>query len=141
MKSWVLVTIQFVSLAGVALTGPLLAGGWWIVAQAAGGLFGLWALGTMRLQRLNVLPDVREDAQLLDRGPYAWVRHPMYTGLILLTGAMLVADFSWLRAAFWVVLVVNFDLKLRYEESLLRARFPDYAAYSRKTARLIPGIY
>jgi len=36
---------------------------------------------------------------------------------------------------------VNFDFKLRYEESLLQARFPDYTSYRQQTARLIPGIY
>lgn len=141
MKSWLLVIIQFACLGGIVLTGPLIASGPWIVVQAAGGAVGLWALWTMRPSLRYVLPDVREDAPLLRSGPYAWVRHPMYSSLILLTLAMLVGDFSWLRLVFWVGLVINFDVKLRYEESLLRKHFPEYEEYRQTTARLVPRVY
>lgn len=140
-KSWTLVIIQFVCLAGIALTGPWVARGIWLLPQITGGALGLWALWAMRQGQMNVLPDVREGARLLRVGPYAWVRHPMYTGLIVLTAAMLISDFSWLRLVFWLGLVINFDVKLRYEETLLLARFPAYAQYKQETARLIPGIY
>lgn len=141
MKSWLLVLIQFICLGGIALSGPLLARGPWLLLQLAGGGLGLWALWTMRASRMNILPDVRAGAQLLRRGPYAWVRHPMYSSLIVLTAAMLAGDFSWLRLVFWLGLIINFNVKLRYEESLLQERFPEYKEYMQETARLFPGLY
>jgi protein-S-isoprenylcysteine O-methyltransferase Ste14 len=141
MKSWLLVIIQFVCLGGIVLTGPLLARGLWIIPQAAGAALGLWALWTMQIRRLNILPDVRDDAELVQHGPYRYIRHPMYAGLVLMTGAMLIADFSTLRLLFWLALLANFEVKLRYEETLLRRRFPEYEAYAESTNRLVPGIY
>jgi protein-S-isoprenylcysteine O-methyltransferase Ste14 len=44
------------------------------------------------------------------------------------------------RWAVWLTLVVNQSVKLLYEESLLRARFPAYPAYMRRTKRLLPYL-
>lgn len=95
----------------------------------------------MRLANLHILPDVRPNAQLIQRGPYRLIRHPMYSALLLTTGALILDAFSWLRLGFWLALVVDLLLKLHYEEGLLSTHYPGYTAYQQQTKRLIPFVY
>jgi protein-S-isoprenylcysteine O-methyltransferase Ste14 len=141
VKSWLLVIIQFACLLGMVLTGPIFARGVWLIVQVAGAVIGVWALAIMRLSRLNVLPDVRDDAELVRSGPYRYIRHPMYTSLLMMTGAMVASLFSVIRLVIWAVLLVNLLVKLSHEEKLLAARFAEYEHYRQSTKRLIPGVY
>ena len=79
--------------------------------------------------------------ELIESGLYAWVRHPIYCGIIL-------AAFGWalyvqgaLSLLWAALLVVFFDIKSRREEAWLAARFPAYADYRRRVRKLIPFIY
>ncbi|MCB0046035.1 MAG: hypothetical protein KDD92_11430 [Caldilineaceae bacterium] len=141
-KSYLLVLIQFVCLAGLALTGPILARHplWLAVELLAIGL-GVWALVSMGYPTLNITPDVKPEGRLIERGPYRWIRHPMYTSLIIGGGALVLDSFSWLRLGIWLLLLVDLLIKLRYEESLLRAHYPGYAALTARTWRLLPFIF
>lgn len=142
LLSWTLVAIQFLALAIFVLTGPLIARPWPLLLLEVAGVALLgWAAWSMRRSVPNVLPDVRQGATLQRHGPYRWIRHPMYAALLLITLALLLAEFSGLRLAAWLLLAANLVIKLQYEEKLLLARFPDYAAYQRTSKRLIPFIY
>ncbi|GDY03850.1 farnesyl cysteine carboxyl-methyltransferase [Planctomycetota bacterium] len=82
------------------------------------------------------------DHQLCTDGPFRIVRHPIYTGILLLA----VASFLLVPNAFTAVgIVTTFvagDLRASTEESLLRRAFGDrYAAYSAKKKRFIPFVY
>ena len=80
-------------------------------------------------------------ARLRQSGIYAWVRHPIYGGLVL---ASLGWSLSWLSLPgllFSVVVLLFFDRKGAFEERLLRARFPEYAGYARRVRKLLPWIY
>jgi protein-S-isoprenylcysteine O-methyltransferase Ste14 len=142
MASYLLVAIQFICLGVIVLSRPAVSPG---VLEALlvglGLLLGLWALLTMRLSRLSVLPEVRADAQLITAGPYRLIRHPMYSSLLLVAlGLTLAAPLPW-RWLPMLILLVNMVLKLRYEEQLLARHFSTYAAYRRQTWRLVPWIY
>lgn len=79
-----LVALQFAALAVLAsgfLRGaPGLPG---IALVAAGALLGLWAIGVNRPGNFNVRPVPRPGATLVTTGPYRFVRHPMYSSLLL----------------------------------------------------------
>ncbi|MEM6645420.1 MAG: methyltransferase [Bacteroidota bacterium] len=142
MKSTVLVAIQFATLAGLALAGPVVPTsilGLGVVA--AGVLLGLWAVWAMRLGNLHIYPDVAAAAALTTRGPYRLIRHPMYAALLLVGLGWLVDAFSLVRLALLVVLLVNLVAKLRYEERLLADQLEGYLAYQTGTWRLIPWVY
>ncbi|MBP8252648.1 MAG: isoprenylcysteine carboxylmethyltransferase family protein [Herpetosiphon sp.] len=141
MKSLTFVIIQFVCLGIIAFTAPFVPQQWWLLAlEVLGVLIGIWGVWSMRVSKVNVLPDVRPDAQLVTHGIYRWIRHPMYSGLLLMSLALVIAYFTWWRLLVWLILLVNLWLKASYEESLLVRHFPDYAAYKQRTKRLIPWV-
>ncbi len=79
--------------------------------------------------------------KLVVGGPYRLVRHPLYVAEeIAFIGFLM--QYAWYAALAFLILHMGFQIRrMMYEESLLRAVFPDYEAYARRTARLIPGIW
>jgi len=108
-----------------------------LVLVLGGNYFCLVAL--LKLGRsLSIMPEAR---RLVTDGPYRYVRHPLYLAeAIVLLGIFL--QFRSLPVALIVIAVLVFQfLRMHYEEGVLRAAFPEYADYARRTARLIPGVY
>jgi protein-S-isoprenylcysteine O-methyltransferase Ste14 len=64
----------------------------------------------------------------------------MYTGGLLITLAFLLLGFNGVRLAAWIILAVDLWTKMGIEERLLKERFPDYEAYSRRTRRIVPFV-
>ena len=132
----------------VALSGPLSRqlpgqGGHW--TRWAG--FSLLALGLSVMLRgaadlgrsLTPATEPVADAQLVTRGLYEFVRHPIYLGISLTLTAVPLLARNWLLAL--VVLVVSlafFEGKARVEERKLRVRFPRYREYAALVPRLLP---
>ena len=140
--SVVLVGLQFVLIACIAVTGPLWPANWSLRAVLLGsGVVGAWSLQAIRLQNLQIFPEVRKNGRLITHGPYRWIRHPMYTSVLLVTGAWTLGNPLPFRIAIWMGLLVTLLIKLLYEERLLRARFPTYKRYQTGTKRLIPFIW
>jgi len=114
---------------------------------AAGGVLiitgcVLLVAGLVRLGRgLTPLPYPKDGAQLVQTGPYALVRHPMYCGgLVLGLGWALYVQ-GWLTLGYVIALFVFLDVKSRREEKWLAQKFPGYAAYQQRVCKLIPFVY
>jgi protein-S-isoprenylcysteine O-methyltransferase Ste14 len=112
-----------------------------LAVLVASTVFTLWArfsLGTM----WSVAPKVTGDHQLRTRGPYAVTRHPIYTGTLgMLIGATLLSGIGQWIVLFPVALIV-FEVKIRREERLMVATFPDeYPRYRTQVPQLVPGLY
>lgn len=104
-----------------------------------GGLLlgaGLWQLGPA----LTPLPWPKEGAPLVCRGVYAWVRHPIYSGSLLLALGWALLVQGWLTLGSSLLLYFYLDLKSRREERLLLRLHPDYAHYQASVPKLIPFI-
>jgi protein-S-isoprenylcysteine O-methyltransferase Ste14 len=140
-KSVVLLGVQLACLAYLLMTGPWLAELPWIWIEIAGLYLGAWAVWTIKLKNLRPLPEPSRQAKLVTRGPYRWIRHPMYTAVLLMTGALVLDAPGRERVGAWLLLVADLLVKLHFEESLLAARFPEYSAYRKRTKRLIPFAY
>ena len=82
-----------------------------------------------------------ESRQLVTTGPYCLIRHPLYLAEEIATVGVFM-QFASIYSALFLVVHIAFQLRrIRNEELVLTTRFPEYAAYSQTTARLIPGIY
>jgi protein-S-isoprenylcysteine O-methyltransferase Ste14 len=140
--AYTLVVIQFICLGAILLTGPLIAQNpVWLAVEVAAGVLALWALISARVGNFNITPTVRSGAELITRGPYRFIRHPMYASLLLVCLALVADAPAWWRWALWLVLAADLVVKLRYEERLLTGHFPGYAEYRRQTKRLVPFVY
>jgi protein-S-isoprenylcysteine O-methyltransferase Ste14 len=136
------VFIQFLCLAAIGLTGPIFANPLLLLLSELSGLFlGIWAVLIMRIGHFNIAPEPLSWSEMVSRGPYKIIRHPMYLALLITTLPLVISDFSYLRLVFWFILLVDLVLKMGYEEGLLRKQFPEYGHYQEQTARMLPGIY
>ncbi len=139
--SLAIVLVQVATIVYLLATGPWLATPDWGWLQGLGGALAAWALWTMPPRQLRFFPELAGQARLITHGPYRWIRHPMYLALLITLVALVFAKPTPDRIAIWLALVADLLLKLRYEEQLLAARFPDYEAYRRRTKRIIPFLY
>jgi protein-S-isoprenylcysteine O-methyltransferase Ste14 len=142
MRSFTLVALQLSLIAAIAL--PFGAADWGMAASAfvgAGIAVGAWALTANRPGNFNIRPEVKPAGRLVTRGPYAYVRHPMYLAVMLATLGFCLgygAPWRWgALAALGIVLMV----KAGIEETAMAARHPDYAEYARTTKRIVPFLW
>ena len=97
------------------------------------GILSLWVIIYNRFGNWSVFPQPKEHSQLIMKGPYRFMRHPMYTAVIL-GGFSCVAHNQTLQSAVSLLaLIVILNIKARYEEKLLRFHFADYSAYQSAT--------
>lgn len=145
-EGWVLiqgVLLVLVVVAGWSLgpdwSGPLrLLSAVIGVALISGGIV-LALRGAVELgDALTPLPRPHDDAELVETGAYAFVRHPIYSGLILAAFGWALAQASIVAVALAVVLAAYLTVKSAREEAWLSQRYPTYAAYQARTRRIIP---
>jgi protein-S-isoprenylcysteine O-methyltransferase Ste14 len=118
-------------------------GPFWLGAAVtiAGLLFAVWArvhLGRNWSRSVTI----KQDHELIATGPYALVRHPIYTGILTGFLGMAIA-ISQVRGFIVLVLIfLAFWMKLRMEERWMRSQFGEtYAAYAHQTAALVPYLF
>jgi protein-S-isoprenylcysteine O-methyltransferase Ste14 len=84
-----------------------------------------------------------QDHKLATKGPYARVRHPIYTGMLgmLVATGLAISSWSVLVAAI-VVFAIGTWIRVRSEERLLRETFgPQFEEYARRVPAVIPGVF
>lgn len=112
-----------------------------VVLEALGLGFAVWARVHLG-QYWSGTIDIKPEHQLISSGPYAFVRHPIYTGLVLafLGTALAVDEVSGLFAL--ALVVIAYTRKIWIEEMwLVRHLGEEYSAYQRKVRRLIPFLW
>ena len=142
------VALQFGLMALIGwLAGPaFLRGAAPVVALVVGlcaVLVGGWALSANRPGNFNIRPTPRPGGRLVQTGPYRWIRHPMYTAVLLAAVAGLLggdADHRLAVAGAAVALAVVLRLKAELEERWMLMLHPAYADYQRTTWRFVPGL-
>jgi protein-S-isoprenylcysteine O-methyltransferase Ste14 len=147
------VVIQVI-LFGLVIFGPRTLSGWpaWTypftllgsiiggVLIAAGGFLimaGIFKLGV----NLTAVPYPKEQATLVETGPYQIVRHPIYSGGIFMAFGWALWIHGWLTIVYAAILLIFFDIKSRREEGWLKEKFAGYAGYQKRVRKLIPFIY
>jgi len=144
MKSKILVGIQFaiIFLMLLPLGTPTVYSNLGMLFIVLGLGVGIAALSKNKLGNFNIVPDIKEDCTLIKDGIYAYIRHPMYTSVIVtMFGVMLLYFNVYYIMYAYGILVVNMLVKMFYEESLWHCEGEEYREYSQKTSRLIPKIF
>ena len=105
-----------------------------------GMAIGCWARGVLGRNWSNVVT-IKVGHELVQSGPYRWVRHPIYTGLLLAVAGSALAQDLWVDLAAVPLVFLGFWVKLRREEEWMTVQFGEaYASYARRTARLVPFV-
>lgn len=114
------------SLAGLTLAGFLFC--WWARLH----LGRMWSSSVTR----------KADHHIVDTGPYAFVRHPIYTGIITACAAMAAQRGTVAGLVGLVLVILGFWIKARLEERFLRVELgaEPYDAYAKRTGMLFPGL-
>ncbi len=110
-----------------------------ITSCALGVAFSLWSIVTLG-RHYDLVLEVHADHELVRRGPYRLVRHPVYTGLGLhFAGVCLATGNLILIAGTLLISYPAFYVRARAEEGLLRQQFGrEYEKYAREVPMLVP---
>ena len=111
------------------------------VLMLGGGALSIAGLFGLGRNNLTALPYPRPGATLVETGPYAIVRNPIYSGLIFGALGWALWVHSWLTLAYALLLFAFFDIKSRREEAWLCEKFPAYRDYKKRVKKLIPWVY
>lgn len=101
----------------------------------------LWAILAMQTSKLRVRPEPSAEATLIKKGPYKFIRHPMYTAVLIGCAALLIHEFSIIRLLMFITLTLVLLIKLNWEEKMLSEKFIDYKNYTKTSYKLIPFLY
>jgi len=145
---WVAIQVALLAailVLGVAAPGWPDSARWWLkgsgVLLVFGGAFVIVKAARALGSGLTPYPAPAETGELADVGPYAVVRHPIYSGGILFAAGIALALSPWALAG-TAALALVWALKARVEERFLAARYPGYADYCTRTRyRLVPFVY
>ena len=111
-----------------------------ILLMLLGCGFAVWARVTLGSNWSGTVT-VKENHTLITRGPYAWVRHPIYTGILLALLGTAVVLGTFLSTLEVAVVALALWLKLRTEEQFMLETFGEqYTAYRQRVKALIPHV-
>ena len=136
--SYLLVTIQFGSMGAMLwmdfalLRHPLV-----LLFLFAGLGIGLYALYCNK--NFNIIPEIKEDACLIQHGIYSYVRHPMYFSLMVSFLGFFLFGSGESRVVYLLLLTVLY-LKAEKEERLWHCKDAAYSDYKERTKMFIPYI-
>lgn len=119
----------------------LLANGLLTIPFAAGTLIALWAFYNMGTKHYSPFPQPRKNEKFVQSGLYKYIRHPMYTGVILVAFSLLLTSPTLIPFIVFAALVYTLDEKASLEEKLLSKMHPGYSSYAETTKKFIPFVY
>jgi protein-S-isoprenylcysteine O-methyltransferase Ste14 len=102
------------------------------------GVLGVLICAASLRGSLTVVPLPKEEGKLSTTGLYRYVRHPMYTSVLLLALGIASHAGSAIKYLLVILLFVLFYVKSVFEEKYLRLKYSQYASYSARIPRFIP---
>ncbi len=133
--------IVVAAIAVLGVTGNLFAlSPFVIAAQVAAVVLNVWARISFRRGTFRVTA-APSGAPIITRGPYRFIRHPMYAAVLVFIWAGVASHLSVLTVAIGIAVAGVVIARVIMEERLLRATYPEYLDYSRSTKALIPFVF
>jgi protein-S-isoprenylcysteine O-methyltransferase Ste14 len=113
-----------------------------LVVLLAGLAIRVWAVLVLGAA-FRTTVEVHVGQSVVDTGPYRWVRHPAYTGLLLIGAGIGLALGNWLSLALLVLVPLAAMLRrITVEEAILAEVMGEpYHDYQERTKRLVPGLW
>ena len=122
-------------------TGNLFSSSPWVIAVQVGAfLLLLWARLAFGRRSFHLAANPTEGG-LVTSGPYRYIRHPIYTAFGVLSGAGMVAHWSWASGLLGGLVAGGALLRIFCEEVMVTGRYPEYRQYAAATWRMIPYIF
>jgi protein-S-isoprenylcysteine O-methyltransferase Ste14 len=137
----VIFAFLLVSIAGLIYTNSLLGHGPVAIGlQTAAILLMIWARVTFGVRSFHYTANPTEGG-LVTAGPYRYVRHPIYSAILLFVWTGAAANLTPLSVLLATVVTAMLALRIALEEPLVRQRYPEYADYARRTKRVVPFLF
>ena len=107
-----------------------------------GAALRVWAIVVLG-KSFRTTVEVSTNQKVVQRGPYKLIRHPSYSGILVMCLGYGIADQNWLSLVVAVGLpLIALLYRIRIEEAALASGIgPEYQAYQKRTKKLIPGIW
>lgn len=113
---------------------------YFLLISGIGGILGMAALLYNRIGNFRVYPEIKPGFKLITNGPYNYIRHPMYTSVILIMlGTSIYLNDPWNYLGLCMI-VLSVTLKALKEEQLITREHPSYKEYISRTTRFIPFV-
>jgi protein-S-isoprenylcysteine O-methyltransferase Ste14 len=146
---WAAIVVAITAAEFIGHTAPatMFGGAHWLKLAAVvvliAGLIVRWTAILSLGKAFSANVAIRGSQTIYQSGLYRWVRHPSYTGLLLVFVAIALHERNWMAAAILLPLTTAAVLyRIHVEEAALHEAFgAEYEAYSKVTMRLIPGVY
>lgn len=130
----VVVVLGLFSLGALFGRGPI-AAAFQVIAVA----LMIWARVTFGLRSFHAAANPTGGG-LVTRGPYRWIRHPIYSAILIFTWAGALSHVSMASLGLGVLATVAVAIRIAAEERLLVERYPEYAEYAARTRRIVPFV-
>jgi protein-S-isoprenylcysteine O-methyltransferase Ste14 len=111
-----------------------------IALQVAALALMIWARVTFGLRSFHATANPTR-GRLVTHGPYRFIRHPIYTAVLLFALAGAVAHLSPLAVGLVALVLAGVAARIVSEEHLLQQRYPEYAEYAARTSRIVPFVF
>ncbi len=98
-----------------------------------GFIVGIYAIYNNKLHNFNIIPEIKDGAELVTHGIYGYIRHPMYFSVALMMLGIIIFNLNIINIIIYLLLLLSLFLKANKEEKLWSKKTPDYKKYKEKT--------
>jgi protein-S-isoprenylcysteine O-methyltransferase Ste14 len=102
---------------------------------------GLYSIYNMGLDTFSPFPEPKKGSKHIQTGAYKFIRHPMYTSIMILGLMLVLSNPQFLNTIIYIILLYILDAKATYEERFLLKLHPTYKEYTQKTSKFLPFVY
>jgi len=132
--------VVIAAILALGMTHGLLSSSPFVIAlQVVAISTSVWARRSFPKGAFRVAADPGAPS-IIRRGPYRYVRHPMYAAALLFIWTAVLSHRSWLNVGIGLTATLVIVLRVVIEERLLRARYADYREYACSTKALVPFV-